>query len=313
MFLKYKFIYAVILSLCVLISAGCDKMSAAVESFKGNDSKTDVQKAPAKTKMAATSQSAQKANGQVLAKIGNWTITVDEFNDRLDALKEIVPEYDTNDPASRQLVLEELVNQQLLVLGAEQTGLANDKDIRAAVEEFRRTLIVREVARQLTENINVTDQEARKFYDENIDVMIGPAEWRVREIMVPTMEEANQILSQILGGADFGQLAKLHSKSPSAGNGGDLGFITEEPFAQMGNALLSLEPGGVSGVFKGPDGYYIVKLEEKREGKTIAFDEIKADIIDSQMLMMQQQAILDHLDRLRAKTTVEINEQLLSN
>ena len=59
----------------------------------------------------------------------------------------------------------------MLVLGAEQTELAHQKDIRAAVDEFRRTLIVREVARQLTENITISEEEARIFYGENEDVL----------------------------------------------------------------------------------------------------------------------------------------------
>ena len=64
-----------------------------------------------------------------------------EFEERLAALKEVVPEYDITDKEARRLVLDELVNQQMLVLGAEKTGLARQSDIRAAVDEFRRTLI----------------------------------------------------------------------------------------------------------------------------------------------------------------------------
>ncbi|MCH9047094.1 MAG: peptidylprolyl isomerase, partial [SAR324 cluster bacterium] len=165
--------------------------------------------------------------------------------------------------------------------------------------EFRRTLIVREVARQLTENIAVSEIEARVFYDENREALIGAAQWRVREIVVPTKEEAANILGQILVGTDFAQMARQHSKGETAANGGDLGFITEEPFPQMGNTLLSLEVGGVSGVFKGPDGYYIAKLEEKKGGEQIEFEEIKEDIIQSQTLLKQQQVILADMDDLR--------------
>jgi parvulin-like peptidyl-prolyl isomerase len=246
-----------------------------------------------------------------LARVGGWSITAEEFNERLSALKEVVPEYDINDPEARKLVLDELINQQVLVLGAEKTGLARQKDIHAAVDEFRRTLIVREVARQLTENIAVSEQEARAFYDENKESLIGAGQWHVREIVTTTKEQAEGVLGQILAGGNFGELARQQSKGKTAANGGDLGFITEEPFPQMGNALLSLEEGGVSGVFKGPDGYYIVKLEEKKGGEQISFDEIKDDIIQSQTLLKQQQAILDHLDRLKEGTKIEINESLL--
>jgi parvulin-like peptidyl-prolyl isomerase len=244
-----------------------------------------------------------------LARVGNWSITIQEFKERLEALQEVVPEYDTTDPEARRLVLEELINQEVLVQGA--TGLANQKDIEAAVQEFRRTLIVREVARQLTENITESEEDARAFYNENREAMVGPTEWHVREIVVGSKDEATNILTEILKGGDFAEMARQFSISETANNGGDLGFITQEPFPQMGRALLPLEEGDVSSVFQGPEGYYIVKLEEKKGGATLSFDEIKGDIMETQLLQKQQQAILDHLEKLKAKTPIQINEALL--
>jgi len=169
--------------------------------------------------------------------------------------------------------LDELINQQLLVAGAEQSGLTNKKDIDAAVEEFRRTLIVREVAAEITEDIRGSEADAREFYDENKEEMVGPTEWRVREIVLDTKAKATELLTQILSGADFAEMARLNSIVATGSKGGDLGYITEEPFAEMGAALLPLEEGDVSSVFKGPEGFYIVKLEEKRDGAPLAFDD----------------------------------------
>ena len=299
--------------LCIIIALvvglyGCDSIKSVKEYFQEPEKETSIGSISVGTQIISMPMQ-MKPN--TLARVGNWSITTEEFSERLAALKEVVPEYDTTDLEARRLVLDELVNQQILVLGAEQTGLAHQKDIRAAVDEFRRTLIVREVARQLTENITISEEEARIFYGENEDVLIDSVQWHVREIVVPTKEQATSILSQILTGADFAGMAGQHSIGKTATQGGDLGFITEEPFPQMGNALLSLEVGGVSGVFKGPEGYYIAKLEEKKGGEKIEFEEIKDDIIQSQMLLKQQQVILDHLNRLKRSMEIKINEDLL--
>ena len=120
------------------------------------------------------------------------------------------------------------------------------------------------------------------------------------------------VLAEVLKGADFQEMARQHSIGKTAADGGDLGFITQEPFPQMGSILLSLEEGDVSSAFKGPEGYYIVQLEEKKGGEQIDFDEIKDDIIQSQTLLKQQQTILDYLTDLKARMKIEINEQLLS-
>lgn len=309
-------IFCIILAL-VMTAPGCDLILSIKEYFQEPSDSPASQAVPIQKTQKTTDVQAQanlasapmKAN--TLARVGSWSITIEEFQERLDALKEVVPEYDITDPEAQKLVLDELINQQVLVLGAEKQGLTRQKDIQAAVEEFRRTLIVREVARQLTEDITMSEMEARAFYNENKEAMVGPAQWHVREIAVDSKDRATNLLADILKGTDFAEAAKQHSISATRAQGGDLGFITQEPFPQMGTALLSLEEGDVSGVFKGPEGYYIVKLEEKKGGEAISFDEIKDDIIQSQTLLAQQQAILDHLESMKKNVNIEINKALL--
>lgn len=306
---------------CVLfivpaLVAGCDSLTSIKNYFSEPEKEPAVQTAGTPSSAPGLTAPLPKEGPgtmapDTLARVGNWSISTEEFNDRLIALKEVVPEYDLNNTEARRLVLDELINQQVLVDGATRSGLARQKDIEAAVDEFRRTLIVREVARQLTENISVSEGEARDFYETNKDAMVGPAQWRVREIVASTQAEANRLLAEILNGSDFAETARLNSIGETAADGGDLGFITQEPFPQMGSALLSLEEGGVSGVFKGPLGFYIVKLEEKKEGEAVAFEEIKDEIIQSQTLFKQQEAILEHLERIKANADIQINEQLL--
>jgi len=302
-----------ILGVCLVLAVsacGCDLISSVKEYFQGSDGDTSAK--PVSVQKAAPAQVAATAMAaDTLARVGTWSITIGEFNERLDALKEVVPEYDITDPEARKLVLEELINQQVLVLDAEKKGMIRQKEIDAAVEEFRRTLIVREVARQLTQDIAVSDKEALAFYNANEEAMVSPAQWHVREIVVPSKEEATELLTEILKGADFAETAQQYSIGKTASDGGDLGFIEQEPFPQMGSALLPLEEGDVSSVFRGPEGYYIVKLEEKKSGNKISFEEIKDDIIRSQVLLQQQQAVLDHLNSLKEKTEIEINEELL--
>ena len=249
--------------------------------------------------------------GNVLAKVGNWTLTLDDFNERLEALKEVVPDYDATDVEQNKLILEELIRQQLLVQDAENTGISKDKDVLQAVEEFRRTILVREVANRLTKDITVTEEEAKEYYDANKADFTDQAQWRVREIVVDTEEEAKQILVDLYQGADFVEKVKEKSKSNTAWQKGDLGLKTEFDFPKMQKVVESLEVGDVSGVFQGPSGYYIVKLEEKQGGEPQKFEDIKEDIITGLTLLKQQQAILQHLDKLRQQTDIQVNLNLL--
>jgi peptidyl-prolyl cis-trans isomerase C len=246
-----------------------------------------------------------------LAKVGNWSISLAEFKERLTALKEAVPEYDIKDVKQNKMILQELIRQQLLVEEAEKSDVSKNKDILMAVEEFRRTLLVREMANQLTKDINVTPEDAKKYYDENKKDFTEPTEWHVREIVVEKEEDAKTTVSELYKGADFGETAKTKSKSKSAWKKGDLGFLKTFEFPQMENVVSSLEVGGISGVFKGPGGYYIVKLEEKKGGKAKTFDELKEEIVKGLTLLKKQQVILEHLDKLQKQADIQVNDKLL--
>lgn len=256
-------------------------------------------------------ETVQPVTGNVLAKVGNWTLTVEDFNERLAALKEVVPDYDPTDVEQNKLILEELIRQQLLVQDAENSGIAKDKDIAQAVEEFRRTLLVREVANRLTKDISVTEEEAQEYYEANKEEFMDQAQWRVRELVVETEAEAKQVLVELYQGADFIEKVKEKSKSNTAWQKGDLGLKTEFDFPKMQKVVEALEVGDVSGVFQGPNGYYIVKLEEKQGGEPQKFEDIKEDIITGLTLLKQQQAILEHLEKLRQQTDIQVNLNLL--
>ncbi len=250
-------------------------------------------------------------SGNVLAKVGNWVLTIEEFKERLAALKEVVPDYDPADVEQNKMILEELIRQQLLVQDAENSGIAKDKDISEAVEEFRRTLLVREVASRLTKEIAVTEEEAQEYYEANKEEFTEQAQWRIRELVVETEEEAKQILVELYQGADFVEKVKEKSKSNSAWQKGDLGLKSEFDFPKMQKVVEALEVGDVSGVFQGPNGYYIVKLEEKQGGEPQKLEDIKEDIITGLTLLKQQQAILEHLEKIRQQTDIQVNLKLL--
>jgi parvulin-like peptidyl-prolyl isomerase len=110
---------------------------------------------------------------------------------------------------------------------------------------------------------------------------------------------------------DFAQAARLNSISASAPDGGDLGFVMRAPYPRMQTAIANLEKDGISSVFKGPEGYYIVKVEDKRGGQTKPFLDVSEDIISGLTLMKQQQAVLDYLDKLQEKFHVQINQELV--
>ena len=315
-----------ILSAFIVTFLGCDQIKAIGEYFKKPDQTSPTQLASSSTTessqeqtVPATKPSPAATSDNIVARVGNWTITKDEFKDRLNALKEVFKQagqnFDINNLQYKKDVLDELVRQQLLVEDAEKSGIANQKDIMAAVDEFKRTIIVREAAKKIIDNLDkVTDADIQKFYDDNknSDQLKEPAQWHIREIVVDTQLKANELSVDLLKGTDFGETAKQNSKGKSAANGGDMGFLAADKVpAEMMAALKSLDVGGISSPFKGPEGFYIVKLEEKRGGNTAPFDKVKDNIKQYLEFTKQQESLLNYIEKLKQTIKVEINEKLL--
>lgn len=266
---------------------------------------------PAAPSVEDSGQAQAPLPGDVVARVGSWTLTSDQFTQRLKLLKEGLPDFDSSKPGNKELVLNELIRQQLLVKDAEETGVSQQKDITEAVEDFRRTLLVQEVYNKLTKDVTATEKEAQDYYEQNKKMFVDPVQWKVRQIVVPDEAAAKNILVQVLQGGDFAEIAKTQSKAKNAVDGGALPTFTEAPFEAMQIALASLDTGGVSSVFKGSEGYYIVKVEDKKGGQPKTFEEVKAYVISGLTRRKQQEVLLEHINRLAEKNKVEINKSLI--
>jgi len=139
--------------------------------------------------------------------------------------------------------------------------------------------------------VQVTEQEAKDFFNSNQDKFNLPEMAHARHILITAKEtepkadkdrkraKLVQIKKQLKDGADFAELAKQYSDCPSKERGGDLGFFPRgqmvKPFDQ---AVFKMMPGDISDIVETEFGYHLIKLEEKKPAKTVSFDEAKAKI-----------------------------------
>jgi parvulin-like peptidyl-prolyl isomerase len=249
----------------------------------------------------------------VLAKVGNWTMTQAEFDEKIKGVKDMVKDFNEKEPGAKAMLLNEIVRQQLLIQQARKDGLQNTKEIQTAVQEFENTLLVQEIVTQQTKDITATEEDAKKYYEANGDEFKKAIEKQLREIVVGTEAEAKDVLVQVLQGGDFAQIAKDKSKGKTKENGGDLGFKTEASFPAMAAAAATLKKGGVSSVFQGPDGFYIVKVEDIRGGDKVPYEEVKTDLLKFLKLRQQQQALADRVKQIEQQIKVQVNEDLIKD
>jgi peptidyl-prolyl cis-trans isomerase D len=152
-------------------------------------------------------------------------------------------------------------------------------------------LIVGSIA-DFLERAQVSDQQLRQQYQDNIDSYRTPERVKVRHILIKTQgkpkedapklkAKADNVLKQLQQGASFADLAKKDSDDPgSAEKGGELGWIVRgQTVPNFEKAAFSLPPGQLSNVIETEYGYHIIQVEDKQAAHTQSFDEVKTQLL----------------------------------
>jgi peptidyl-prolyl cis-trans isomerase C len=292
----------VVLSLAVFVLAGCQK---------------------ANSKKHGSGAAQPPKNTTVVAKVGNFYISaddlkreVDNYNALMEAQRSPKNKIDTLEKKIEYLK-NDLVRKYILYEEALKRGLEKRDDIKKILEDTRTSLLVAALLRDETQKVEVTDKEIEDFYNQNKNLLKEPEQRDVSEIVTATEEEAKQVYIELLKGTDFVSLAKIHSTAQTAQKGGEVGMISYEfdpakrvRFDKFYEVAFSptLERGGISNIFKGPDGFYIVKVSEIKTAETKPLKDLKDNIRAWLLFDKQQKAIAGLADKLSGETKVEIYE-----
>ncbi|MBL7092307.1 MAG: peptidylprolyl isomerase, partial [Candidatus Omnitrophica bacterium] len=113
----------------------------------------------------------------------------------------------------------------------------------------------------------------------------------------------------------------LNSTDKSAGQGGDIGFIVQKmPFPQPDKKTMfekfeevafTLELNKPSAIFKGPDGFYVIKIVEIKEARQRPLSEVRSDIEQGLLFKKQDEALKTLIGNLRKSANVIVHEELL--
>ena len=83
-------------------------------------------------------------------------------------------------------------------------------------------------------------------------------------------ERLSRLRERIIGGADFAELAKVHSDDPSATKGGELGWLSPgDTVPEFERTMTQLRDNEISVPFQSQFGWHLMQVEERRtEGVT---------------------------------------------
>ena len=205
----------------------------------------------------------------------------------------------------RGQVLDEMISMQLLASQAAKDGIEKDPDVAARLDVVRMRVLADSESQKYLKDKEPTDAELHAEYDTAIAAM-DKTEYHARHILVPTKEQAEQVIKKIKGGAKFEDVAKAQSTDGSKANGGDLGWFTLTRMAKpFGDAVKILKKGEMTQEpVQTQFGWHVIKLEDTRETAAPPFEQVKQQV-NNGVIQKKLQAYVDGL-----KKTAKIEKTL---
>jgi peptidyl-prolyl cis-trans isomerase D len=183
------------------------------------------------------------------------------------------------------------------------------------VPETRNLQLVVADQAKVADTIQISDAQIQGYYNAHKDEYRTPERVHARHILLSTANkpkdevpkiqaQAEALLKQIKGGADFAELAKKSSQDPgSAQKGGDLGWVSRgqmvKPFE---DAVFTLKPNEISNVVTTEYGFHIIQVLEKQPAHLQTLDEVKPAIIAT----LKNQTVFDRMQELADKAHAEL-------
>ena len=236
---------------------------------------------------------------KVLATVGGVNITEEEVSEAIIAMGQRGQNF--NNPQGRAMVLEQLINRKLILAGARKELLEFDPEFKKQLNIMKEELLTKFAISRAIENVKVTDEEAKKFYDENPDTFVSGKTVNASHILVDSEEKASEIKADIEAGKiTFADAAKQFSSCPSRENGGELGtFGQGQMVKEFEDAAFSAEIGTVTAPVQTQFGWHLILVTEKSESSVMAFEDVKDQLKDQLLSEKQQKAYASKINQLK--------------
>jgi parvulin-like peptidyl-prolyl isomerase len=197
---------------------------------------------------------------------------------------------------------DKLITRALLVREAERRGIRADDDwvqerLKQAEEKFarrpdwpepreeamlnfgerlREESILRQLEQQVREVGTPTEAQVRDYYDANPEKFTEPEQVRLSLILLTVdpsapasawdaaSAEAEAVVTRLREGADFAELARLHSGDPSSVQGGDMGKVHKGVLGKNVEAAIDAAAlGDILDPVRVLEGIAVFRLEQR--------------------------------------------------
>lgn len=263
---------------------------------------------------------------QVIAKVGDTTITLGQFADRLASQSPYLRARYAS-PERRKEFLDNMVRFELLSLEAKKRGLDKEDE----VVRVKQQMMVQQMMKELFDDggvklSDIPDSEITAYYEQNKAEFNKPEQRRASHILFKDKAKAQAVLAKLKAAPNdmelFRKLAEQNTQDAETKERfGDLRFFTKEatagevgPPAAVRSAVFALAKNGdlVPDVVQTEQGFHVVKLTGERAALARSLEDARRLIQNRLWRKKREDAIEKFVADLRSKGNVKENLDLIA-
>ena len=201
-------------------------------------------------------------------------------------------------PDLRNSILNDLVIREAILQDVKKNSLEKRSDNEARIKIANQNILIDLWFSEFMKSHPVNESELRAEYDRQAALTKdgkNSNEYKISQIILATEAEANEVISKLNSGTNFGQLAKEKSLDKQSGvNGGEISswILPDQLVPPLGDTVITLTKGKLSSkAVRSNLGWHVVRLDDMRKFKLPTFEESKGAIYQSFMNRRKQEAI----------------------
>lgn len=199
----------------------------------------------------------------------------------------------------------------------EQTGMTYE-DFR--LETKNGMLTQRVIRQEVGGKISVPKPELQKYYQDHKKEFEREEQVFLREIFLSTEgkdekaaaaadKKSKDLVARLRKGEKFPELARDNSDSQSAQQGGDIGGWKRGSLdKKIEEIVFNQQRNYISDPIRTPNGFLILKIEERHKAGLPAFEEIENEITEKLYMPLFQPRVREYLTKLREEAFLEIKD-----
>ncbi len=198
------------------------------------------------------------------------------------------------------------------------------KTAGVSLDRIREQIAIDTKIRKLYEKVTAevakpVETEVKKYFDEHPEEFEQKASVDAAHILISTQgitdatqlaakeKVAKELREELVSkkGDNFAEMAGLHSDCPSKAQGGDLGeFEKGQMVPEFETAAFAQEIGVVGDIVKTDFGYHIIKVNGRKEAKTLEFAEVKEELVEDLYEQAKSEKMGGYVEGLREKAKI---------